>query len=148
MKREKREYTETVSSVVKIIIAFLVMILFLAIGYERGKNSKEKPPAPVILPIPTVAINLCSPPFNAIPNDSLSDIEAFRLASEVIGNIRAECGETPMNITLNIPAGYYILDDSIDFKDAKVRIKTPPIIGLYGKDITLSGNSFMMLGDN
>jgi hypothetical protein len=54
-EREKREYTETVSSVVKIIIAFLVMIHSLLL--LSGEEQQRKPPAPVILPIPTVAIN-------------------------------------------------------------------------------------------
>lgn len=148
-KDEKTPFwTENKTELVVLLFSLIFcMIVGMIIGYSWGKEDfKNTDPPQVVLPTPTVAINLCSPPFNAIPNDSISDIDAFRLASDVIGNIKAECGETPMNITLNIPVGYYILDDSIDFKDAKVRIKTPPIIGLYGNDITLSGNSFMMLG--
>ena len=148
MKKEKREYTETVSFVVKIIIAFLAMILLLAVGYERGKNSKEEMPTPLILPMPTVAIDLCYPPFNAIPNDSISDVEAFRLASEVISNLKVVNGDSSMNIVLNLPVGHYILDDDVDFKDAKVRIKMLPILGIEGTNISISGGRFMFGWNN
>ena len=148
MKKEKREYTETVSFVVKIIIAFLAMILLLAVGYERGKNSKEEMPTPLILPMPTVAIDLCYPPFNAIPNDSISDVDAFRLASEVISNLKVVNGDSSMNIVLNLPVGHYILDDDVDFKDAEVRIKTPPILGIEGTNISISGGVFMFGWNN
>ena len=144
----KRGYIETVSLSVKLIIALLAMILFIAIGYEWGKSSKEEIPTPLILPMPTVAIDLCYPPFNAIPNDSISDVDAFRLAAEVISNLKVVNGDSSMNIVLNLPVGHYILDDDVDFKDAKVRIKTPPILGIEGTDISISGGVFMFGWNN
>ena len=144
----KGSYIETVSFGVKVIIAFLAMILLLAVGYERGKSSKEEMPTPLIIPMPTVAIDLCYPPFNAIPNDSISDVDAFRLASEVISNLKVVNGDSSMNIVLNLPVGHYILDDDVDFKDAEVRIKMPSILGIEGTDISISGGVFMFGWNN
>jgi len=90
-----------------------------------------------------VYLNVCDPPFNAIPNDTLSDADAFVLAVDVLGSIRIkpELFDSTM-IYLKIPQGHYIIDKSIDINGSNLEYETPSILGVYGNGISFSNMNF------
>lgn len=88
-------------------------------------------------------INVCDSPYNAIPDDTISDADAFQLAMDVIKSIKTSTPFDTIMPVLIVPPGNYIIDKSL--KNERVIVELKPSYGvfeLHGTGIQISDMTF------
>ena len=86
-----------------------------------------------------IEINVCSPPYSAIPNDTISDSDAFQLAVDVANSLKGRSIFDTINVVIVIPLGEYILDRTLDFTNANLEIlNNYAVFGIEGTNIQIS----------
>ena len=98
-------------------------LLILSIAILAGCQDKAKVSMPEVNDI-RIEINVCDPPYNAVPDDTIPDTEAFQLAMDVMKSLKSNNIFNKISPVLIVPPGDYIIDKSL--KNDRVTMELPP----------------------
>jgi len=98
---------EKIVFVFQSVFIFVVGCLVGIILADIDRNSQSKEPQKEVVTIP-----MTMPIFGITPNDSISDVESMQKMIDIVGAIADV--NTHLDFTINMPAGTYIIDKSIN----------------------------------
>jgi len=103
------------------VAIFAVFVILASCSNKKGEAIR--------LDTIRIELNICDSPFNAIPNDTLSDVKAFKLALDVLNNVSVNALGIYyiLETSIVVPVGKYIIDDDMEWGEATIKIKQPDI---------------------
>ncbi len=99
---------------------FILISLAIVLIGVTGIILTVKHEIPELRDTTSLTINVCEPPYNAVPDDTISDIAAFQLAVDVIQSLKLENVFDSLDVRLIIPPGRYIFDKDFNGKNIKM----------------------------
>jgi len=119
---------------------FILISLAIVLIGVTGIILTVKHEIPELRDTTSLTINVCEPPYNAVPDDTISDIAAFQLAVDVIQSLKIENIFDSLDVRLIVPPGTYIFDEDFDGKGVKADFMARyPTINMTAPGTTLSG---------
>jgi hypothetical protein len=123
----------------KLLFLIAVVILTGCTSHDLPENRTHQAEVRTM----QIEINVCDSPYNAIPDDTISDANAFQLAMDVIKSLKTIAPFDSIMPVLIVPPGSYIIDRSL--KNENVTVDFIPRFGtlqLKGNGIQISNMTF------